>query len=203
MSKGVLSRLAGQRPLVWGGVFGLGLALTAWLERSGQIDWPWNVVMIAGFSFSLVLLRQASLNRAARCGIDTPALRAYNRRALIWALSYIVLLGLALTARNTWHPTGPVLWLLALLPSLTIAYYVWAMGQYLAEEDDEYQRMRQVSAALFATGFLLVIASVWGFLEVFGIAPHAEGFWSVGVWAVGLGLGNFIQVMRDRAAGEP
>ncbi|MFM5893923.1 MAG: hypothetical protein ACKOQM_05755 [Novosphingobium sp.] len=202
MSKGVLSRLAGRHPLVWGGVFGLGLALTAWLERSGQIDWPWNAVMIAGFSFSLVLLRQASLNRAARCGIDTPALRAYNRRALIWALSYIVLLGLALTARNTWHPTGPILWLLALLPSLTIAYFVWAMGRYLAEEDDEYQRMRQINAALFATGFLLVIASVWGFLEVFGIAPHAEGFWAVGVWAAGLGLGNFIQVMRDRATGE-
>jgi hypothetical protein len=203
MSGGAFTRLAGRSPLLWGAVFGLGLTLTAWLERSGRIDWPWNVVLVAVFSLCLIMLRQASLNRAEQCGVDTPALRAYNRRALIWAFSYIVLLGIALTARNTWHPTGPILWLLALLPSLTIAYFVWAMGQYLTEEDDEYQRMRQVNAALFATGFLLVIASVWGFLEVFGIAPHAEGFWAVGIWAVGLGLGNAAQALRDQRTGEP
>jgi hypothetical protein len=200
MSMDLLSRIAGRQPLVWGGVFGLGLALTAWLERSGRIDWPWNVVLVAAFSLSLILLRQASLNRAAGCGIDTPALNAYNRRALVWALSYIVLLGIALTVRNTWHPAGPVLWLLALLPSLSIAYLVWALGRYLVEEDDEYQRMRQIQSALMATGFLLVVASAWGFLEVFALAPHAEGFWAVGVWAVGLGLGNLVQNLRDRQA---
>lgn len=203
MSASLLSRLTGRSPLAWGGVFALGLALTAWLERTGRIGWPWNVALIALFSLSLILLRQASLNRAVGCGTDTPAMRSYNRRAMIWAFSYIALLGLALTARNTWHPTGPVLWLLALLPSVTIGYFVWAMGRYLAEETDEYQRMRQVNAALLATGFLLVVASLWGFLEVFALAPHAEGFWAVGVWAVGLGLGNFAQALRDRRDGEP
>jgi hypothetical protein len=198
----LLSRLAGRSPLLWGGVFGLGLALTAWLERTGRIDWPWNVVLVAAFTLSLFMLRQAELNRAQSCGTDTPAMRAYNRRAMIWAFSYIVMLGIALTVRNTWHPSPPVLWLLALLPSLTIAYFVWAMARYLAEETDEYQRMRQVNAALLATGFLLVVASLWGFLELFRLAPHAEGFWAVGVWAVGLGLGNLVQVLRDRKDAE-
>ena len=32
--------------------------------------------------------------------------------------------------------------------------------------------MKQVSAALFATGVLLVLATVWGFLETFGVARH-------------------------------
>lgn len=194
----MFTRLAGRRPLAWAAVFGLGLGLTAWLERSGRIGWPWNAVLVAGFALSLILLRQSSVAHAAIRGTDTPALRAYNRRALVWALSYIALLGLALTARNTWHPQGPVLLLLALLPSLPITYYVWSLWRYVAEETDEYQRMRQIQAALVATGVLLVIATVWGFLETFGIAPHAEGWWVVAVWAVGLGMGNALQSLRDR-----
>lgn len=198
MNAPLLARLAGRRPLVWAAVFGLGLILTGWLERSGRIAWPWNAVLVAGFALSLVLLRQSSVAHAALRGSDTPALRAYNRRTLVWALSYIVLLGLALTARNTWHPQGPVLWLLALLPSLPIAYYVWSLWRYVAEETDEYQRMRQIQAALIATGVLLVVATVWGFLETFAVAPHAEGWWAVAIWAIGLGLGNVFQGLRDR-----
>lgn len=198
MNAPLLARLAGRRPLVWATVFGLGLVLTGWLERSGRIAWPWNAVLVAGFALSLVLLRQSSVAHAALRGSDTPALRAYNRRTLVWALSYIVLLGLALTARNTWHPQGPVLWLLALLPSLPIAYYVWSLWRYVAEETDEYQRMRQIQAALIATGVLLVVATVWGFLETFAVAPHAEGWWAVAIWAIGLGLGNVFQGLRDR-----
>lgn len=198
MNAPLLARLAGRRPLVWATVFGLGLVLTGWLERSGRIAWPWNAVLVAGFALSLVLLRQSSVAHATLRGSDTPALRAYNRRTLVWALSYIVLLGLALTARNTWHPQGPVLWLLALLPSLPIAYYVWSLWRYVAEETDEYQRMRQIQAALIATGVLLVVATVWGFLETFAVAPHAEGWWAVAIWAIGLGLGNVFQGLRDR-----
>lgn len=203
MNTPLLARAAGRRPLVWAAVFALGLALTAWLERSGRITWPWNTVLVAGFALSLVLLRQSALARAALRGADTPALRAYNRRALVWALSYVALLGLALTARNTWHPHGPLLWLLALLPSLPIAYYVWSLWRYVAEETDEYQRMRQIEAALIATGVLLVVATVWGFLETFGVAPHAEGWWAVAVWAIGLGLGNMLQSLRDRRGDAP
>jgi hypothetical protein len=198
MSEPFLARLAGRRPLVWAAVFALGLLLTGWLERSGRIAWPWNAVLVAGFALSLVLLRRSSVTHAALRGNDTPALRAYNRRALVWALSYIVLLGLALTARNTWHPQGPALWLLALLPSLPIAYYVWSLWRYVAEETDEYQRMRQIQPALIATGVLLVVATVWGFLETFDVAPHAEGWWAVAVWAAGMGLGNVLQRLHDR-----
>jgi hypothetical protein len=93
-----------------------------------------------------------------------------------------------------------VLWLLALLPSLSIAYLVWAMSRYLVEEDDEYQRMRQIQSALVATGLLLVVASAWGFLELFNLVPHGEGFWAVGVWAIGQGLGNLVQNLGDRQA---
>ena len=82
-----LSRIAGRRPLIWAAVFGAGLVLTGWLERSGRIAWPWNIVLIAGFALSLILLRRSAVAHAASHGSETPALRAYNRLALVWALS--------------------------------------------------------------------------------------------------------------------
>lgn len=195
--------MAGRHPALWGAAFGLGILGIAWLERSGQIAWPWNVVLVGVVSLSLIPMRAAMRNRNMACGPDSPAMRAYVRRAMIWAVSYIVLLGIALTTRNTWHPQGPVLWLLALLPSLPILFLVWSLGRYLVEEQDEYLRMRQIQAGLFATGLLLAVSTVWGFLETFGIAPHAEGWWAVAVWALGLGLGGVVQNLRERQDGEP
>ncbi len=189
---------AALHPALWGALFGAGMVLVAWLEKRHMVAWPWNLALVAFFSASLIPMALAMQRRAISCGVNSAATRKYNRRALVWALSYIVLLGFALTVRNTWQPQGPLLWLLALLPSLPIIYYVWAMGQYLREEQDEYLRMRQMQAGMFATGFLLVVATVWGFLETFGIAPHAEGWWAVAVWAIGLGLGSFVQAKRDR-----
>lgn len=192
------SALAGRHPLVWGAAFGLGLILTAWLERTGRIAFPWNIALIGFFSISLVPLALAARNRSIACGVASPALDAYNRRSMVWALGYVAALALGLTARNSWHPTGPVLWLLALLPSLAIGYYVWALGRYLVEETDEYLRMRQIQAGMFATGLLLMVASTWGFLETFGIAPHAEGWWSVAIFAIGQGLAGLYLNRRDR-----
>ncbi len=197
--KRAASRLAGTHPASWGALFGAGMILIAWLEKSHRIAWPWNLVLVALVSSSLIPLSLSARNRSIHCGVDSAATRQYNRRALIWALSYMVLLGFALTVRNTWQPQGPLLWLLALLPSLPIVYYVWSLGRYLREEQDEYLRMRQIQAGLFATGFLLVAATVWGFLETFGVTPHAEGWWAVAVWAIGLALGSIIQNWRERA----
>ena len=196
-------RLVGRHPGLWGLVFGGGMGATAWLEDSQRIVFPLNLLLVGLVSLSLIPLGLAIRNREAACGVNSPALRTYNRRSMIWAFAYIGALGIALTARNTWHPHGPVLWLLAVLPSLPIFYFVWSLGRYLTEEQDEYLRMRQIQSGLFATGLLLVVATFWGFLETFGIAPHAEGWWAIAVWAVGLGLGNFIQGLRDRTDRNP
>lgn len=196
-------RVAGRRAGLWGLVFGGGMGIIAWLEDSQRIAFPVNLLLIALVSLSLIPLGHAIRNREVACGINSPALRTYNRRAMVWALAYMGALAIALTARNTWHPAGPVLWLLAVLPSLPIFYFVWSLGRYLAEEQDEYLRMRQIQSGLFATGLLLVVATFWGFLETFGIVPHAEGWWAIAIWAAGLGLGNFIQTLRDRQDRNP
>jgi ABC-type multidrug transport system permease subunit len=64
------------------------------------------------------------------------------------------------------------------------------MGRFLMEETDENQRMRMVRASLVATGFVLVLASLWGFLEMFGLVPHVW-LWAVfPAWSIGLGVGQ-------------
>lgn len=203
MNMPIGARLAGKRPGIWGLLFGIGMGMIAWLDDGQRLSPPAFFVLVGLVSLSLIPLGLALRNHETACGISSPALRNYNRRSLIWAFAYMGALVLALTARNTWHPQGLVLWLLAVLPSLPIFYFVWSLGRYLAEEKDEYLRMRQIQSGLFATGLLLVVATFWGFLETFGIAPHAEGWWAIAVWAVGLGLGNFVQRLRDRQDRNP
>ena len=64
------------------------------------------------------------------------------------------------------------------------------MGRYLVEEQDEYVRMLLVRQSLWASAFALSIATVWGFLESFGLAGHIEAFYIAVVWFFGLGLGS-------------
>src|SRR3546814_18441204 len=78
----------------------------------------------------------------------------------------------------------PVLWLIAVLPALPIVYFVWVLYRYLIEETDEYLKMRNVINALFGLGFLLIVATVWGFLASFTVVPHVES------WMAWPALGN-------------
>jgi hypothetical protein len=115
---------------------------------------------------------------------------------LIWSFAYIGALFGAITVYHELKPTGPLLWLIAVLPALPILYFVWAVGRYLTEETDEYQRMKQVTSALFATGWLLILATIWGFLETFEVVPHVPSWAVIPVWAIGLGVAQIWAAMR-------
>jgi len=78
----------------------------------------------------------------------------------------------------------------AILPALPIVGIFGAMGRYLVEEQDEYVRMLMVRQILWASAFTLSIATVWGFLDNFGLVGHADGYWIVILWFFGLGLGG-------------
>ena len=120
----------------------------------------------------------------------SPAWKRYNRRLIWLSLLYaITLLGATYGFKHKLL-TGGVAYMAAILPALAIIGIFGAMGRYLVEEQDEYVRMLLVRQSLWASAFALSIATVWGFLESFGLAGHIEAFYIAVVWFFGLGLGS-------------
>ena len=121
----------------------------------------------------------------------TPAWKRYNMRVVWLSLLYATFLIAAVYGfKHQLVPTG-MKYLVAILPALPIIGIFGAMGRYLVEEQDEYVRMLMVRQTLWASGFSLSIATVWGFLESFELVSHVEVYWVSVLWFGGLGLGNF------------
>ncbi len=186
-----------QRAVIgWGIAFLSGMFGAAFVVARLHLGPLPAALLILAAMLLLVPFVRATERRQASCGALSPAARAYNRRSLIWAFSYAIALVGAITIHNQLNPGGALAWVVAVLPALPILYFLWAMARYLLDESDEYLRMRVVIAALVATGLLLAIATVWGFLESFGLVRHVEPWAAVPVWAIGLGLGQLLNRWR-------
>lgn len=120
----------------------------------------------------------------------TRATRRYNVRVIMLSLFYCAFLIGAVYAFKHHLVAGPVAWLVALLPALPIVGIFAAIGLYLVEEQDEYVRMMTARQALWASGFALSIATIWGFLESFDLVPHVQAYYVSILWFAGLGLGT-------------
>lgn len=130
------------------------------------------------------------------CG-PTKAMRAYLRRFFPLMIAYAASLIGAVWLNKAVAPSGPLAVVLAILPALPLAGVIWAMGRLLTEETDEYLRSLTIRQFLFATGFLLVIACIWGFLEQFGQVPHVPMYWTFIIWCAGLGVGSLVNELRS------
>jgi hypothetical protein len=121
-------------------------------------------------------------------GMRNPAQRRYVLRVAVAMAAYLVTLALAVRFVGS-VVTGPLAYLLALLPGLSVAGVFWAVARLLIEEQDEYLRMLLVRQTLIATGLTLGLATVWGFLENFRLVPHVDAFYIAILWFAGLGVG--------------
>ena len=160
--------------------------------------WPQGIIFL-GMGFSMFLLFpmvRATTMAAAQVNEATPAMDAYNKRVLFWSFAYLILFFGSLYAYQTFKPGGPVLILIALLPAIPILWTIQAIGKYLREEEDEYVRSRKIEAGIFATGLLLAIATIWGFLDIFALVPGMPGYMAVPIWAIGLGIFQIISRVR-------
>ena len=166
---------------------------SAALLKSGILTgWPGLALFAASFLLLLPLVR--SVERAQQaCGVSSTAMRTYNRRMIIAAFTYVVLLLGAVSAAAHFAPPPSVRVLLAILVSLPVLFMIRAMALLIKEERDEYLRMRIVEQNMIATGFLLAAATIYGFLTAFDLAPKLDSFLVVPVWAVGLGIGRVFQ----------
>lgn len=121
--------------------------------------------------------------------MKNPAHRRYVIRVTIAMAFYLLFLALALRLVGG-VVTGPLAYLIALLPALAILGVFWAVGRLIIEETDEFLRMLLVRQSLIASAFALSVATLWGFLENFGLAPHVDAFYVAVLWFAGLGIGG-------------
>ncbi len=103
-----------------------------------------------------------------------PAMKRYNLRIIWLSLLYAAFLIAAVYGFKHHLLHGAVAYVAAILPALPIIGIFGAMGRYLVEERDEYVRMIIVRQTLWASGFALSVATIWGFLESFDLVGHVD-----------------------------
>jgi hypothetical protein len=122
----------------------------------------------------------------------SPASRHYNVTVVLLSAAYALFLMASVYAFKHDLVAGALAWIAAVLPALPIVGIFAAIGRYLVEESDEYLRMLMVRQTLWASGFALTIATIWGFLESFGLVNHVEPYAVAILWFGGLGLGALV-----------
>lgn len=115
--------------------------------------------------------------------------RRYLVRLAILMTLYVVALFASVSQFRHGHPTGALAWALAVAPALPVVGVFWAVLRLIVETTDEYLRLLLVRQTLIATGFMLSIATVWGFLENFGMVDHIDAYYWAVFWFAGLGVG--------------
>ncbi len=122
----------------------------------------------------------------------TLAHRKYVKRVLIAMVGYVATLFLAEYLIDDRGLSGPLAWVVALLPGLCVASVFWAIGRLLIEEQDEYLRSLLVRQMLVATGLTMVVATIYGFLENYGLVAHVDAFYLTILFFAGLGVGSLV-----------
>ena len=169
------------------GMFGTGLLLF-----TDFVQPPWGMAVMLLPMLLLIPLVRASERMQRATGCASPAAVRYNRRMLAASFAYVIGFLIAVALFDDRAVSKPVAAMLSLLPTFGTFGMIWAMARYVIEEDDEYLRARTVNAALVATGLLLAAGTFWGFLTTFGVTPHVPMWAVVPVWAIGLGIGQFV-----------
>ena len=200
MDSAVMDSGAKRARIAWSVAFVGGMGLAGGIINSVHLGYFGSLAVALVPMLMLFPLVRATERAQAAAGCTTPAMRRYTRRAMVMSFGYVLTLFAALGTTRHITIEGPLLWAFALLPTVPIIGLIWAIARLLIEETDEFQRMRMVRASLIASGLVLVAATLWGFLEMFGLVPHVW-LWAVfPLWALGLGVG---QIVNRRVFGEP
>jgi len=76
-------------------------------------------------------------------------------------------LAFAYLSFHGFHPRGIFAYLFAVPPAIAIVATLVRGGMYLSEETDEFQRHLFVQSILWGVGGIMVLTSVWGWLQLF------------------------------------
>ncbi|AMO72495.1 hypothetical protein [Sphingorhabdus sp. M41] len=115
-------------------------------------------------------------------------MKRYSIRLAIFMSLYIAILVGGLSWMNSANPPGePVAAVLAILTALPILGIFWTIFRLLVEMDDEYQRLLMTKQIIIGTAMTLGIATVWQFLNVYGVLFHGPQWIGV-IWLAMFGI---------------
>ena len=98
--------------------------------------------------------------------------------------------------------SGPLVWVFALIPGLAMVGIFYGYGMLIIEQKDEFIRMLVVRQLIIGTGIALSFATIWGFLEEFGLVEHIYPYFVAFVWILGFGVGGLVNRITHGAWGE-
>jgi uncharacterized membrane protein len=135
------------------------------------------VAFVAGM---LTLCLSAGLRQQKLTGQrSSPAARRYVLRFVPAMMGYAIALIGALWLFNTYHLLGWPADVVAVAPALPVLVAIWAIGRFMVEEDDEFQRKLMVESYMIATAATLGICTVVGFLQSFDLMTRDIPLWAV------------------------
>ncbi|WP_165188307.1 hypothetical protein [Caulobacter soli] len=193
MSAEVKNAPAWQKAGLVGGFVAALLAFIWLMQRQGA----WFYVGAAGATGVTFGYVYAAMKLFARETVR-PAMRRYTLRFGGSMSAYVLLLLIGVTLHNQGLTEGPLGYVIALAPAVAVLCAIASLGFYVAEETDEFIRANLIQSLLWGTGATLGIATVWGFLETFGKAPHVPGWATVPVFATAMGLAQALISRRYR-----
>ncbi|QUD87184.1 hypothetical protein [Phenylobacterium montanum] len=132
-------------------------------------NWAWLGLFLLTLSPMAAMMAYLRLFR--RCTMR-PAQHRYQRRQAMISIVYVFVLMAAVELFKLGYAKGPLGYAVAVAPALPIIGMFWALGRYVAEETDELKREITRASLMWSGGLTLCEATVLGFLENFGLAPH-------------------------------
>src|SRR5271154_5980623 len=106
-------------------------------------------------------------NLVMQCLPLSKAGRRYIYRLAPMMAVYLLFLFISQWTFHHLHPSGFVVYLLAVLPALPLVGSLAVVGLYIAEESDEFERSILVQSMVWGLGGALSVSTIWGSLEDF------------------------------------
>jgi hypothetical protein len=132
------------------------------------------------------------------CTPHNAASRRYAYRFLPATLVYAIFLIISTWIFKHYHPAGALAYGLALLPALPLIATMVAVGLYLAEETDEFQRNILIQSMLWGIGATLTVTTTWGFLEKFTGIPQFDPYLAYPLFWLCVGIATPLLKLRYR-----
>ena len=178
------------RSWLWGVVYWTVLAGMVADANLDLLPDPWHWMLKVLVLILAVPLVISAYRQTKEEGPPSPARDMLNFQVLAAVGACVLMFSIGAGIYRGLAPGSAWLWPLALATAAPLLFLIWAMGRYLTKETDEYLRHLEAMSALIGLGAVLVLATVWGFLEAFRLVPHMWPWLLVPFFSLAYGIGR-------------